>query len=176
MQAQLYSYVRLWTLVLAAAAARSESRTRANRTMVVRRPSSMRRSMHRFTTAAILLLVACWSYLPTTHAALGSGGTPFIKKITSKSGYTCVHPNGCLIRCTGEDACMESTIRCDNPTGPCLLECTGKAACKETTIQCNNPAGPCLIECTGGDACQETIFAGSILATSHVVIRCSGKA
>ena len=94
-QAQLYSYVRLWTLVLAAAAARSESRTRANRTMVVRRPSSMRRSIHRFTTAAILLLVACWSYLPTTHAVVGP---PILKTITGKSGYKCVDSNGCLIR------------------------------------------------------------------------------
>ena len=122
--------------------------------VVVRRPSPMRRPMHRFTSAAILLLLlACWSYLPTTHAGPGSaGGTPFIKTISGSSGYTCVDPNGCLIRCTGKDACKDSTIRCDNPTGPCLIECTGEGACSGNMK-----------------------FMGSIPATSPVVIRCSLK-
>ena len=75
-----------------------------------------------------------------------------VVKTTDTLTYACTDPNGCLIKCEGKDACKDSTINCNNPTGPCLIECTGEGACSGNMN-----------------------FGGQIPATSRVVIRCAGK-
>ena len=101
--------------------------------------------------------VYCSAVRPTCKAAFTgikavAVAPTVVVKTTGTLTYACTDPNGCLIKCEGKDACMDSTINCNNPTGPCLIECTGEAACSGNMN-----------------------FGGQIPASSRVVIRCTGK-
>ena len=52
---------------------------------------------------------------------------------------------GSDIRCTGEDACKDDTIQCNNNQN-CSLHCNGKESCQDTVVSCPVNA-TCTINC-----------------------------
>jgi hypothetical protein len=59
----------------------------------------------------------------------------------------------CLVRCIGDGACENNTVRCPS-TYPCTIECNQVNACKQTEFECGD--GPCSLSCAGPNGCVDS--------------------
>eukprot|EP01084_Bolivina_argentea_P119162 211313_1 len=67
------------------------------------------------------------------------------------SGVTCPSNQPCLVKCSGESSCKDTTIDGSDATSV-TIRCTNKDSCQDTEMICGS--GGCYVYCSGESSCK----------------------